>query len=469
MILPGLVRQAQRGSREPPPRARWEAALRELRARLARDPDLAIGHLCDYLDGIPPEDAPEAAQDLIAEHLDCAWRSGRRTYLEDYAVAFGARFQSLASPAALPAELVEDEFLARHALPGGDAPSLEEYRGRFPGRRDVRALLERRCLREGRYVKLGRLGRGALAEVWEARDRQLHRLVAVKEPRAELAVSDEILRRFLEEAAIATRLDHPGIVGVHEVFLEGGVPHCVMRLVRGRSLAERIRELHHPATFRARSETRLLRTELLRSFAAVCGAVAHAHSRGVVHRDLKAGNVMVGPLGETAVLDWGMATLMKAGSVTGEIAGTPEHMPPEQAGGRADARSDVFGLGAVLYEVLTGAPPHEWPRGVRPLDWERTVREARVIRPRKCSPGVPRALEAICLTALARDPRDRYPGAREVLRSLRSYMDRGSGWASGESRLAAGRRWLGRRLAPLRPSSYAATHTEGRGRVRLLP
>ena len=422
MILPGLVRQAQLGSHQPSPHGRWEAAIRELRARLEHEPDLAIGRLPDYLDGIPPEDAAEAAQDLIREHLDSAWRSGRRTYLEHYARTFGARFASLASLTALPAELVEDEFLARHALPGGDAPPLEEYHRRFPGRRDVGVLLERRCLGEGRYVKLRRLGRGALADVWEAHDRDLRRPIALKEPCTGLSISSEILRSYREEVALTARLDHPGIVGLREAFLEDGVPRGVMRFVFGRSLAERIREYHHPATHRARSVTRLLRTELLQSFATVCEAVAHAHSRGVVHRDLKAANVMVGPRGETTLLDWGLALLMDAGPATGDIAGTPEHMPPEQASGRADARSDVFGLGAVLYEVLTGRPPYEWPRATRPVGWERTVREARVVRPRKRTRGVPRALETICLTALAGNPIDRYPSARAMLESLRSHM-----------------------------------------------
>ncbi len=455
MILPAVVRQAEQGAHELPPYTRWGAALHELREELARDPDMPLDRLPQYLERIATEDESQAIQDLVAEHLGATWRCGRGCLLETYVEVLGGRWESLASLAVLPAELVEDEFLARHALPGGDAPPTEEYAGRFHGRPEVMAALEGRCLRRGRYVKLRTLGRGAVGRVWEARDRHVQRLVAIKELRAELSDVPEIRRRFIEEAAITARFDHPGIARVHELVQDdGGAPHYVMELVEGGSLGERIRAYHHPQVVRRWRETRRLELELLRSFAMVCDAVAHAHEHGVLHRDLKPGNVMVGCCGETVILDWGMATQMDDASGTalpptsrgpGAPVGTPEYMPPEQTSGAGDARSDVFGLGAVLYEVLVGCPPHQWTGGVRPADWQRVVRAAQVMRPRQGSSKVPRPLESICLRALALDPLERYPSARAMLQPLRAYLDDRSACAD-DSLLRTALRRLCRRV-----------------------
>ncbi|MAG58961.1 MAG: hypothetical protein CMJ83_21955 [Planctomycetes bacterium] len=440
-MLPVIVRQAERGVRTLPPHVRWGAAITELREDLEGDPDRGPACLGEYLEGIPEGDAPEAIQDLVAAHLDVSWRKGCGRPLEDYVEVFAARFSVLRSPADIPAELVEDEFLVRHALPGGDAPRLAEYARRFPGRPEVMTLLERRCLSGGRYVKLRKLGQGAMGEVWEARDPASPRLVAIKQPRADLVDAPQAIERFVAEARLTLGLDHPGVVAADELVQdEGAAPYLVMKLFCGEPLSARIQDYHHPTTIRTRAARRCLFDELLQGLVTVCDAVAHAHSRGVLHQDLKPGNVLIGSAGAAAVLDWGMAIACDDRT----IVGTPEYMAPEQADGKADASSDVFGLGAILYEVLTGRPPHQWGGGERPGDWRRVVREAAVERPRRRSSRVPRALERICLTALAQDHSARFPDAGTMAEALRSFVGEVASVGPDAPRLWAGLRWLRR-------------------------
>src|SRR5262249_8873678 len=185
--------------------------------------------------------------------------------------------------------------------------------------------------------------------------------------------------RFLEEARITGQLEHPGIVPIYELASSPAdrTPFYTMRFIRGRTLTEAARA-YHEARAAGRAGPLELR-ELLTAFVGVCNAVAYAHARGVIHRDLKGRNVVLGDFGEVLVLDWGLAKVVggdapdaAAGPVSvppsgdrgatqvGQIVGTPSYMSPEQAEGRVDrldARTDVFGLGAILYEILTGRPP----------------------------------------------------------------------------------------------------------------
>jgi len=222
---------------------------------------------------------------------------------------------------------------------------------------------------------------GGIGRVWLARDGSLGRDVALKDLRPERAENPAVWGRFLREAQITGQLEHPGIVPVYELGRrDDGQPFYTMRFVRGRTLREAVAAYHQK---RERRELGALDLrELLTAFIGVCNAIAYAHSKGFVHRDLKPANVVLGEFGEVMVLDWGLAKEVgstpevpteslaashrrastDSGSQTleGQILGTPAYMAPEQADGRLsdiDARTDVYGLGAILYEVLTGKPP----------------------------------------------------------------------------------------------------------------
>ena len=224
-----------------------------------------------------------------------------------------------------------------------------------------------------------RRGRPGLA----GRDASLDRQVALKEIRPEREGNDAVWSRFLAEARITGQLEHPGIVPVYELGT-GGVdssPFYTMRFVKGRTLTESAHDYHQARA--AGTATPLDFVALLNAFVGVCNAVAYAHSRGVIHRDLKGQNVVLGDFGEVIVLDWGLAkivgdpevpgdepaSLPQGGggqyrTIAGPALGTPAYMPPEQAAGRldeVDRRSDIYGLGAILYEILTGRAPFDGP------------------------------------------------------------------------------------------------------------
>jgi tRNA A-37 threonylcarbamoyl transferase component Bud32 len=444
MLASLLARYSEHGQREADRYAAWLAALQQLRGDWASGKRPGARQLLDYLKDVLEEHRVDALPDLIAEHLRLTWQVANGTTLEVYLTELGREFAELDSPAVVAAELVEDEFLARYQLPHGDAPSLREYEKRFPARPDVIELLARRCLDGGRFVKFHKRGLGACGEVWEAHDHGSPRSkarspVAIKEPRGSLTDRAEALQRFAEEASVTAALEHPGIVTLRELQpVDGGEPIFLMRLVDGKTFAESSRDFHATTAERTPQEQRLMQDQLLQAFVVVCDAMAYAHARGVLHRDLKPGNIVVESqvplshrIGEesgvrAAILDWGMAARVSLASVigppSGVIVGTPDYMPPEQADGRADARSDVFGLGAVLYEVLTGQSPHGWSEGSRPADWMCAVREARFQPPRRLCPQTPRALEAICMKALAREPKHRYQSAAELAKDVRRYL-----------------------------------------------
>ncbi len=287
----------------------------------------------------------------------------------------------------------------------------------------------------GRYTRTRLHGEGGMGEVWQARDAQVGRQVALKRLKAKHEDNGTLRARFLAEARITGQLEHPGIVPVYEVIeREGEAPAYTMRLVRGRTLTEAVREYHG----RQAGNAVVLR-DLLQAFVAVCNTLAYAHSRGVVHRDLKGSNVVLGPFGEVVVLDWGMAKVLATGeseerpvrplaegdleaTEAGRVGGTPGYMAPEQARGQAeliDRRTDVFGLGAVLYEILTGRPPY---KGADKSEVLRQAREGEVTPPREVARGVPRALEAACLKALAREPEKRYQRAEGLADEVKHWL-----------------------------------------------
>jgi WD40 repeat protein len=274
--------------------------------------------------------------------------------------------------------------------------------------------------------RIGRvLGRGGSAVVRAAWDRELQREIAVKIMRQEGAGARA---RFTAEARITARLEHPNIVPVHDFgHLPDGVPYLSMKRVQGRSLYDVVRD----------GELSLERR--LDLFRRVCDAVAFAHARGVLHRDLKSSNVMVGAFGEVLLMDWGLARPMRAGpearegsgdpppsprpfaTQAGAVVGTPAYMPPEQAAGRLeelDERSDVYSLGAILYELLTGRPPLSGE--VREVLAK--VRAGAIPRPSAVA-RVPRELEAVVRMAMALRPEDRHPSAVALRDDVEAWLE----------------------------------------------
>jgi WD40 repeat protein/tRNA A-37 threonylcarbamoyl transferase component Bud32 len=289
---------------------------------------------------------------------------------------------------------------------------------------------------EGRYDRVAgvELGRGGIGRVIAATDTHIGRQVAIKELLAR-DEAGEVEARFLREARVTGQLEHPSIVPLHELGRRGdGTLYYTMKVVRGRSLAEAIDAGRDP-------DERLL---LVRHFRDACEAMAYAHSRGVVHRDLKPDNVMVGEFGETVVVDWGLAkvrgtddirsqdiqrqvSLLRAGqsahTVHGHALGTPAYMSPEQARGDLEAideRSDVWGLGAILYEILTGRPPF-WGEDV--MATLEAVVSGRPKPVRELCPGAPPELAAVAERALSAEPEDRYSTAAELAADIESWEE----------------------------------------------
>jgi formylglycine-generating enzyme required for sulfatase activity len=333
-----------------------------------------------------------------------------------------------------------------------------------------------------RYVREGEIGRGGMGAVFRVQDRRLERALAMKvilgQTREDVAggtpsIAPRTLSRFLNEARITSQLDHPGIVPVHELGLdEQGRAYFTMKLVEGRTLAEIYRR-------RARGDAEWSTSKVLGLVQRVCEAVAFAHERGVIHRDLKPANVMVGDFGEVYVMDWGLArrtdrrggiessaaeapadealsTLVGA-TRDGLQAGTPAYMSPEQAGGRIDEmgpRSDVYSIGAMLYELIAGHPPYCEPGS--PSTPAEVL--ARVIRspPRRLEHvDAPPELVAICETAMARETRERYRDVGELSRDLQSFLEGRVVRAYEAGAWAEARKWV-RRNRPLAASLAAA-------------
>lgn len=300
-------------------------------------------------------------------------------------------------------------------------------------------------------MKLARLGQGASGEVWEAFDRAERTPVAMKLPHADSDRRGQWLDYLVRETQLTSELDHPGIIKLCACDSGRPEPIFVMKLVRGNLLSDEIRSYHQPLTTRTASDQQSALARLVRCLAAACDALDYAHARGIVHCDIKPGNVMIDASGGAAVLDWGLGRRWRqnqhtssldsngangrpgepcspngdASSATCMVAGTPDYMAPEQLTGECEARTDVFGLGATLYEVLAGRAPHAWSNGGRPADWMHRVRDARFARPRRWNPHAPRALEAICLKAISRQPNRRQQRAGVLAAELRSCLSQG--------------------------------------------
>ncbi len=308
--------------------------------------------------------------------------------------------------------------------------------------------------------------RGGLGAVFVALDEELHREVALKQILDNHADDPTSRARFLLEAEITGGLEHPGIVPVYGLgTYAGGRPFYAMRFIKGDSLKEAVDRFHADGAIRQDPGRRSLALhKLLRRFIDVCNAIDYAHSRGVLHRDLKPGNIIVGKHGETLVVDWGLAKAMGRGEPASESGerrlvpssasgsaetlpgcalGTPAYMSPEQAEGdieRLGPHSDVYSLGATLYYLLTGKPPADG----EVFDVLRAVRRGELRPPRQIAPEIDRALEAVCLKAMAHRPEDRYSAPRVLSEDVERWMadESVTAWREPLSRRA--RRWMRR-------------------------
>jgi hypothetical protein len=367
------------------------------------------------------------------------WQAGERVPAEDYL----RRHPAVTADPDSALDLMYGEFLLRERH--GEQPTADEYRRRFPAYADtLRAQIDlHRALATGPdgdpeppeaaeaetlsttappsgermapnlpgYEILEELGRGGMGVVYKARQRALDRVVALKMILAGRLASAADVQRFRTEAEAAARLDHPNIVPIYEIGDFEGQPYFCMKYVEGVSLTEQLTRLKQDA----RAAAQLVAT--------VAHAVHHAHQRGVIHRDLKPANILVDAEGQPHVTDFGLAKRTDGDSgltQSGAIVGTPSYMAPEQAAGRkgVTTAADVYALGAILYEALTGRPPF---RATTPLDTLLQVLEQEPERPRAVNPHVERDLELICLKCLAKDPSHRYGSADALAADLEHY------------------------------------------------
>jgi WD40 repeat protein/tRNA A-37 threonylcarbamoyl transferase component Bud32 len=340
--------------------------------------------------------------------------------------------------------------------------SVLQSDGKTPPPSSTLAELRQRIAGRGTRYKLGaEINRGAMGSIVAAFDLDLHRRVAIKVHRGPLN-DERRQRRFLQEAQIAAQLDHPGIVPIHSVgFDEDGRPYFSMQLVRGRDLGAILLDARD-------GRDGWTRTRVLLVLLRVCEAMAFAHDKGVVHRDLKPQNIMVGRFGETYVMDWGLARVTgssddNAGSEVatlrsdlvaegadalltqdGDIVGTPAYMAPEQAasGGSAAASPpvDIYAVGAILYHLLANHMPYA---GVDERA-DAVLQRLRHGPPTPLADDVPAELRAICQRAMARDAIGRYPDMAALADDLRAFVEVRTVRAYATGRFAELRKWIAR-------------------------
>jgi formylglycine-generating enzyme required for sulfatase activity/serine/threonine protein kinase len=386
------------------------------------------------------------------------------------------------------------EWIAKHLAAAAPAPAGGERVQATATEELLQKLAAAPKLDTNRYELQGEVDRGGMGAILRIHDRQLNRRLAMKmllerpAPRndEEQQLAHQVLGRFLEEAQVTSQLDHPGVVPVHELGLDQtGKVYFTMRLVKGRTAGD-IFELVH------RQQEDWTTTRALEVVLKVCDTMSYAHSKGVLHRDLKPGNVMVGAFGEVYVMDWGLAKvtdqadrhdlrIRKEGassvsrldtvrkrdaegdsgssvvSMDGQKLGTPSYMAPEQARSEAvDQRADVYSIGAMMYELLTGLPPYVVP-GLRQPAY-RLLEKVVEAAPRPIeqgTKGVPAELVAIVEKAMARDRGRRFASTAELAADLRAFLDHRAVKAYRTGALVELQLWV-RRNRPLAAALVAA-------------
>jgi WD40 repeat protein/tetratricopeptide (TPR) repeat protein len=362
----------------------------------------------DYLLEVDESRWPPLLEELLRVERELLERSGIPADPEDYRRRFPAS-----------SALIDAVFGTKAATPPmGDAPTDptvtspvaagEEAEGDGPAARGTRVRYF------GDYELRRELGRGGMGIVYEARQISLDRPVALKMIRAGALAGEEELRRFQNEVEAVAKLDHPHIVPIYEVGTHQGQRYFSMKLIGGQSLHKVLADYAE----NPRAAAKLV--------AAIAEAVHHAHQRGILHRDLKPSNILLDEQGQPHVGDFGLAKRIGGRdemTITGAVLGTPGYMAPEQAWGRnrlVTVLSDVYGLGAILYALLSGRAPFT---GESDLETLIQVREQPPLPPSRIKSGIPRDLEIICLKCLEKDPARRYASAVALGADLRRYLD----------------------------------------------
>ena len=407
--------------------------------------------------------------DALCARFEAEWRAGQAPRIEAFLQEFSG---SSAEQARLLLELLALEVELKESA--GEPVSIGMYHERFadhgdvvervfgdrsssPGERPATGRLEQAFgtgleppRRFGDYELLGELARGGMGVVYRARQVSLNRVVALKMILSGQFASESEIRRFRAEALAAAHLDHPNIVPIFEVGRHQGHAFFSMKLIGGGNLAHRLGRYRddHEATARL--------------MATIASAIHHAHRKGLIHRDLKPSNILIDELGQPLIADFGLVKRASdASSLTasGALLGTPAYMAPEQISGEETTpATDIYSLGAVFYQILTGRPPF---RGGGVAETLEQVLERDPVPPRQLRPSIPRELEFICLRCLEKDPRKRYPTAAALAADLNRYLQGEELHAGPTSLVTRLRRWA-------RRESEVACRLVGQGLILAL-